>query len=86
MRLDTRPVLDLAGTRPGLFKTSSYLENTNRKSYTRPVWLPNQRTAEAVVSTGDDGVGGGRRRGVGGDGPIWLHGRLRARPVEGHAG
>jgi len=34
-----RPVQLQAGTTPGWFKTSSYLENTNRKSYTRPAWF-----------------------------------------------
>jgi len=34
----TRPSKYQAGTTPGRFKTSSYLENNNRKSYTRPVW------------------------------------------------
>jgi len=35
MQLDTMLVQDQADTGPGWFKTNSYLENTNRKSYTR---------------------------------------------------
>ena len=46
MQLDTIPVQDQVGTRPGRFKTSSYLENTNKKSYTAGVIWYCGKTAE----------------------------------------